>query len=119
MRTELASPAERPPRHPQLHVLTDPSLPRADLIAALRLSAENGADWIHVRDPGAMALALFELAQSVVAACRPLGARIAVNDRVDVALAVQADAVQLGARSLPVSVARALVGSMAIGRSVH
>ena len=45
--------------------------------------------------------------------------RVAVNDRIDVALAVGADGVQLGGRSLPVGVARELAGDLSIGVSVH
>ena len=44
---------------------------------------------------------------------------MAVNDRIDVALAVAADAVQLGSRSLPIAAAKRIAGSMLIGASVH
>jgi len=82
-------------------------------------------DWIQVRDHQASARDLYELARAVVGICRPLGARVAVSDRLDVALAVGADAVQLGARSLPVAVARGLARASSspvdfrIGASVH
>jgi thiamine-phosphate diphosphorylase len=105
--------------HRQLHLVTDPRLPRARLLAVIRAAAENGADWIQVRDHQASARELFHLAQAVVTLCRPRGVRVAVNDRIDVALAVGADGVQLGGRSLPVRVARELVGDLSIGVSVH
>ena len=44
---------------------------------------------------------------------------MAVNDRIDVALAVGADAVQLGSRSLPIPAAKRIAGPMLIGASVH
>jgi thiamine-phosphate pyrophosphorylase len=48
------------------------------------------------------------------------GARLLVNDRVDVALAVGADGVHLGGSSMPASVARKLLGEEAlIGCSTH
>ena len=105
--------------HRQLHLVTDPRLPRAQLLAVIRAAAENGADWIQVRDHQSSARELFDLAQAVVTLCRPRGVRVAVNDRIDVALAVGADGVQLGGRSLPVGVARELVGALSIGVSVH
>jgi thiamine-phosphate pyrophosphorylase len=105
--------------HRPLHLVTDPRLPRAQLLAVIRAAAENGADWIQVRDHQSSARELFDLAQAVVMLCRPRGVRVAVNDRIDVALAVGADAVQLGCRSLPVGVARELVGDLSIGVSVH
>ena len=104
---------------PLLHLVTDPRLPRAQLLAVIRAAAENGADWIQVRDHRASARELFDLAQVVVTICRPHGVRVAVNDRIDVALAVGADGVQLSGRSLPVRVARELVGDLSIGVSVH
>jgi thiamine-phosphate pyrophosphorylase len=104
---------------PLLHLVTEPRLPRAQLLAVIRAAAENGADWIQMRDHRASARALFHLAQAVVTICRPRGVRVAVNDRIDVALAVGAHGVQLGGRSLPVGVARELVGGLSIGVSVH
>ena len=55
----------------------------------------------------------------IVSICRPLGVRVAVNDRIDVGLAVGADAVQLGSRSLPIAVAKRIAGPLQIGASVH
>jgi thiamine-phosphate pyrophosphorylase len=104
---------------PLLHLVTDPRLPRAQLLAVIRAAAENGADWIQVRDHRASARELFDLARAVVTLCRPRGVRVAVNDRIDVALAAGADGVQLGGRSLPVGVARDLVGALSLGVSVH
>ena len=104
---------------PLLHLVTDPRLPRAQLLTVIRAAAENGADWIQVRDRRASARELFDLAQAVVTLCRPRGVRVAVNDRIDVALAVGADGVQLGGRSLPAGVARELVSDLSIGVSVH
>jgi thiamine-phosphate pyrophosphorylase len=47
-------------------------------------------------------------------------ARLIINDRLDIALAVKADGVHLGANSLPVSAARKLLGrDMIIGYSSH
>src|ERR671936_581065 len=105
--------------HRQLHLVTDPRQPRAQLLAVIRAAAENGADWIQVRDHQASARELFNLAQAAVTICRPRGVRVAVNDRIDVALAVGADGVQLGGRSLPAAAARELVGALSLGVSVH
>lgn len=92
---------------------------RSALLTAIRAAAENGLDWVQVRDHQASARDLFELAKDVLKICRPLGVRVAVNDRLDVALAVGADAVQLGWRSLPIAAARVIAGGLLIGVSVH
>jgi thiamine-phosphate pyrophosphorylase len=94
-------------------------LPRATPLAVIRAAADNGVDWVQVRDHRASARDVFDLAQEVVRICRPRGVRVAVNDRLDVALAAKADAVQLGGRSLPVAVAREIAGGLQIGVSVH
>ena len=109
----------------QLHLVTASPLPgagtqpHARLLATFHAAAENGADWIQVRDHQASARDLFDLARTVIRVCRPLGVRVAVNDRIDVALAEGADGIQLGGRSLPARAARELVGAISIGVSVH
>src|SRR5260370_42107799 len=53
-------------------------------------------------------------------AARGGGARLAVNDRLDVALAVGASGVHLAGQSLPVAAAVQLArGRLVVGRSVH
>ena len=104
---------------PQLHLVTDSRLGREDLLRVVEAAANNGVDWVQVRDHSSTARELFELSRRIVSICRPLGVRVAVNDRIDVALGVGADAVQLGRRSLPISVAKRIAGSMLIGASVH
>ena len=104
---------------PQLHLVTDSRLGKRELLGAVEAVARAGIDWVQVRDHSATAYDLLSLCQSIVTICRPLGVRVAVNDRIDVALGVGADAVQLGSRSLPVSVAKRIAGPMLIGASVH
>jgi thiamine-phosphate diphosphorylase len=104
---------------PQLHLVTDPQLPRQQLLAAIRAAAENGVDWVQVRDHQASGRELYDLTSEIVAVARPLGARVAVNDRIDVALAAGADGVQLGERSLSVSVAKRIAPGLQLGASVH
>jgi thiamine-phosphate diphosphorylase len=56
--------------------------------------------------------------------CTELGAALVINDRIDIALAVGADAVHLGQTDLPLATARALLGdaiggTLAFGISTH
>ena len=104
---------------PQLHLLTDSRLGTSELLGVVEAAAENGVDWVQVRDHSSTPRELFELSRRIVSICRPLGVRVAVNDRIDVALGVGADAVQLGSRSLPIYTAKRIAGSMLIGASVH
>jgi thiamine-phosphate pyrophosphorylase len=64
---------------------------------------------------------LLTLASRLLTVVRQHGARLSVNDRVDVALAARADGVHLAAQSLPVQLAVELTKHKAVvvGRSVH
>jgi thiamine-phosphate pyrophosphorylase len=52
----------------------------------------------------------FNLAGAIAARCRAAGATCLVNDRADVALAVEADGVHVGAEDLPLAIVRRVVG---------
>jgi thiamine-phosphate pyrophosphorylase len=64
-------------------------------------AAAVGAGWIQIREKDLDARALVELARFAVAETRAAGARVLVNDRLDVALAANAAGVHLGEKSLP------------------
>jgi thiamine-phosphate pyrophosphorylase len=88
-------------------------------LGAIRAAVANGIDWVHVRDHQATARDLFDLAERIVEICAGTPTRVAVNDRVDVALAVNADAVQVGARGLPVDAIKRIAPMLLVGASVH
>lgn len=108
----------RPPL-PRLHAITDERIARrADLDAVAReLAASGGPDLaFHARGRALTGLEHYELANRLTV--YP-STRLFVNDRLDVALALRATGVQLGAGSLPVSAARRLDATWWIGKSVH
>lgn len=57
--------------------------------------------WIQIREKDLEARLLLELVRFAVAETRAAGARVLVNDRLDVALAANAGGVHLGENSLP------------------
>jgi len=69
---------------------------------AIRNAIAAGADWIQIREKDLEARWLTELARFAVAESRAQGARVFVNDRLDVLLAAGAAGVHLGEKSLPV-----------------
>ncbi len=107
------------PALPRLHAITDERIahrPDIDLIAQA-LALGGGSDLaFHARGRELTGLEHYELAARLTV--RP-PARLFVNDRLDVALAVPSAGVQLGHGSLPVSAARALNPLWWIGKSVH
>ena len=108
---------------PLLHVVTDDRvLDREDWVARAAAVVEAGADalMLHIRGPQTPGRRLLSLVRSVAKEARAAGAALAVNDRLDVALAAGVQGVHLGGGSLTPSDARAVVGSDArIGLSCH
>jgi len=75
---------------------------------------------LQLRAKSAPAAALANLARAIAPAARAAGVPLCVNDRLDVAQAVGADAVHLGQDDLPLAEARALAaGRLIIGISTH
>jgi thiamine-phosphate pyrophosphorylase len=91
----------------RLIVITDRLLaaPRTvlEIVAA---ALEAGAPAIQLRDKQAPACDVARLALALLPLVRAARARLFINDRVDVALAVGADGVHLGPDDLPVDAAR-------------
>jgi len=91
--------------------------PLLDVVtAALR----GGVGAVQLRERGLETRALLELAIALRQATRAVGAALLINDRIDVALACDADGVHLPGHSFAVADARALLGPRRlIGVSTH
>ncbi|GAA3829541.1 MULTISPECIES: thiamine phosphate synthase [Amycolatopsis] len=97
---------------------------RPDLAEFADAALAGGVDIIQLRDKrdGAPLEARQELAalEILAEACARHGALLAVNDRADIAAAVDADVLHLGQDDLPVPLARRVIGDEpVIGRSTH
>lgn len=105
---------------PQLHLVTDAALEPLELLRRIELAIPHGVDVVHLRRPGGTAREVYDLAVVLQASLLDSPAQLIVNDRVDVALAVNAKGVQVGARGLPVRAVREMLGPEApIGASVR
>jgi thiamine-phosphate pyrophosphorylase len=104
----------------RLYVLTAP-LPAGRTTAdQVRAALEGGADVIQLREKTLPARPLIQLCRELKALCDGFGALFIVNDRVDVALAADADGVHLGQDDLPAKEARRMLGHRKIiGVSTH
>lgn len=104
----------------RLYPLTDrllSGLSHADQIVRL---AEAGAVLIQLREKSLSPVDFYAEADAAVRAARARGIKVIINDRVDLALALQADGVHLGQDDLPPEAARRLLGPEAIiGLSTH
>jgi thiamine-phosphate pyrophosphorylase len=90
------------------------------LVAQVRAAARAGIDLIQVRERDLDALRLADLVGRLVTVTSEFPAKILVNDRLDVALAVGAQGVHLRSDSFGADRVRQLGGeSLVVGRSVH
>ncbi len=102
-----------------LMVLTDAAvLQGRDMIEQALAAVRGGATAIQLRDKTGTTRELFEQAQALIEAVRPRGSLVIVNDRVDVALAAEADGAHLGDDDLPLAAARGIApAGFILGRS--
>jgi thiamine-phosphate pyrophosphorylase len=98
--------------------------PEARQIEIIREASRIGCQLVQIREKDLHARLLLELARAVITAARPHGAKVLINDRLDVAIAAGADGVHLTAASFPAAEARAVVrkkglNDFLIGVSTH
>ena len=105
---------------PRLYPITDARLTGLTHAEQVERLAAGGATVVQLREKHAPPREFYEAALKAVQVARALGVRIIINDRLDIALAVDADGVHLGQDDLPPARARALVGANRIvGYSTH
>lgn len=99
----------------RLYVATDRALAgERDLPAIVAAALRGGATAVQLRDKHSPARHTLALGQALRAITRAAGALFIVNDRADLALALEADGVHLGQDDLPVAAARRILGPRAI-----
>ena len=96
------------------------SLAPAPLLPHIEAAIRAGVDLIQIREKDLPTRELAELVASAVRDAKGTGARIVVNDRLDVALALEAHGAHLGRQSLPASAVRRNVPkNFLVGVSCH
>ena len=103
-----------------LVLITDRNQCKQPFIDTISLALKGGIKTVQLREKGLATHELYSLACELRKITSDFKANFIVNDRVDIALAVEADGVHLGWQSLPFPVVRRLVGSeRLIGVSTH
>lgn len=98
-------------RAAKLYCITMPQGSEAGYFRMVDDACRGGADVIQLREKNMSNKDLLRLAKDLKAVCEPHGALFIVNDRVDIALAADADGVHLGQDDLPLLEARKIVRS--------
>ena len=107
---------------PSLYLISDRRLipPGEDFIEFLETLMVAGVRMIQLREKDLPAGQLYDIAKKLRTATRRHDCLLLINDRVDIALAVNADGVHLRTSSLTPAVARSLMGkNKLIGISTH
>lgn len=98
-----------------LYLVTSPHERLLEIVAA---ALQGGLSLVQYRDKTSDDSSRLQTAAQLCQLCRQHKALFLINDRVDLALAVDADGVHLGQQDLPISLARKLLGPQRlIGRS--
>ncbi|GAB7228928.1 thiamine phosphate synthase [Vibrio rotiferianus] len=94
----------------RLYLVTDDQQDLATLKRVVRKAVEGGVTMVQVREKHGDVRAFIERAQAVKDILKDTDVPLIINDRVDVAMAVDADGVHLGQADMPATVARELIG---------
>ena len=105
----------------RLYIVTDRhEAAGRDLEEIIAAAAEGGAEAIQLREKDLSARDLYALGARLQAALAPYGVPLLINDRLDVALALDAAGVHLAGHSLPTAVVRRVLGAgKLLGVSTH
>ncbi|MFL6466786.1 MAG: thiamine phosphate synthase [Pyrinomonadaceae bacterium] len=105
---------------PKIYPLTDRNLSGLSHLEQLMALAEGGARIVQIRDKHASSREYFDSVQQCLKFSSGNNIKLIVNDRVDIAMVLNADGVHLGQEDLPPVEARKLLGpNVIIGFSTH
>ena len=104
-----------------LYLVTDRPLAQGrDISWIVREAVAGGVTMVQLREKDCSTGEFIALAKELKSVLHPLGIPLIINDRIDVALAVDADGVHIGQSDMPYETARALLGKdKIIGLSVE
>ena len=104
-----------------LYVITDSRAQRGrSHLEVLAQALEGGADLVQLRDKDVSRDDLIAIGKGLKPLCKKWGALLIVNDRLEVAEAIDADGVHIGQGDIPIEVARSLLGKKRVlGVSTH
>lgn len=94
----------------RLYLVTDDQQDLATLKHVVSEAVLGGVTMVQVREKHGDVRAFIERAQAVKDILAGSGVPLIINDRVDVALAIDADGVHLGQSDMPAEIARRLIG---------
>lgn len=96
---------------PSLYLVTDSTLySEEEFLRRVELALQGGVTLLQLREKEKNTREYIDLAEKVHAVAKRYGVPLIIDDRVDVALAIDAEGVHVGASDMPVATARRLMG---------
>lgn len=103
-----------------LYLVTDRGLCKGDFLETINQAVKGGVTIVQLREKDCSTRDFIELAKQVKEILKPYNVPLIINDRIDVAMAIDAEGVHLGQSDMPHLIARELLGShKIIGISVE
>lgn len=93
-----------------LYVITDENLIKKDIGKAVEKAIKGGATVIQYRAKNKNSKSMYKEALEIKKVCEKYQIPLIINDRVDIAVAVDADGVHVGQEDLDVEVVRRIIG---------
>ncbi|QLY78808.1 thiamine phosphate synthase [Clostridium intestinale] len=94
-----------------LYLVTDRDVLKGrDLCKAIEESIKGGATLVQLREKNISSLDFYSLAEAVKKITNKYNVPLIINDRIDIALAVDAAGVHVGQSDIPAKVARKIIG---------
>jgi thiamine-phosphate pyrophosphorylase len=103
-----------------LYFITDSKLSKQGIMSDVQQVIEAGCAIVQYREKEKETGEIIAEAKQIAALCKEKNVLFLINDRIDIALAVEADGVHLGQEDMPCAIARKLLGKNKIlGLTVH
>ncbi|MFQ5686042.1 MAG: thiamine phosphate synthase [Candidatus Scalindua sp.] len=101
-------------------LITNRNICKSKLVDIISQAIDGGVGTVQLREKDLSSVELYNLASEIREITREKDANLIINDRVDIALAVDANGVHLGWQSLDIEIVRKMIGrDKLIGFSAH
>lgn len=95
----------------KLYLITDRSfLNGRDLKTCIEDALKGGATLVQIREKDTSTRDFFEVAKEIKEVTSKYNVPLIINDRIDIALAIDAEGVHLGQSDMPIAIAREILG---------
>jgi thiamine-phosphate pyrophosphorylase len=105
---------------PQLYLVSGSNFDKRNHEETIELALKGGVGIVQLREKDKDDIFVYELGKKLRKITKKYNAMLIVDDRIDIANAIEADGVHIGQEDLPVNVVRRLLGkNKIIGKSTH